>query len=151
MEAPQRCPQCDAVWTDGVTCEEHFHQFGYWELENPSVNYEVHHLMVLAYHLQHPNLYSPDGLTFSKKLLKEFLETDIHPFDMRKRISAGVDSGNRKFKIKATAESFGGYAHPVHWTMTASDVTARSEENYVASIKAWARSIYDALKASGNL
>jgi hypothetical protein len=35
--------------------------------------------------------------------------------------------------------------------MTAADVIAGGVENYRDTVRAWAKSIYDALKASGNL
>jgi len=151
MEAQQRCPECGTVWTNGVTCQDHFYQMGYWELENPTALYEVHHLMVLSYHLQHPSLYSPAGLSNAKGLLDEFLTTGITPSAMRQKIRGDVDSGIRKFKITATADSFGTYEHPVQWTMTAANVIAGGMANYCDNVRAWAQSIFDSLKASGNL
>lgn len=56
MDASQRCAECGAAWTNGQTCEDHFHQMLFWEAENPRAGAEVHHLMVLCYHLQHPSL-----------------------------------------------------------------------------------------------
>jgi hypothetical protein len=151
MDTQQHCSECNAVWTDGLTCQDHFHQMGYWEFENPSVIPEVHHLMVLSYHLQHPSLYSPAGLSDAKQLLTDFLIAGITPPAMRKKLGPSMDSGTRNYKIKATAESFGVYAHPVHWTMTTPDVIAQGVDAYVNSVKAWAQSIYDALKTSDNL
>lgn len=151
MDSPQRCLECGTLWTDGVTCQDHFYQMGYWELENPTALYEVHHLMVLSYHLQHPSLYSPTGLSNAKELLVDFLTTGITPSAMRQKIRGDVDSGVRKFKIKSTAESFGTYEYPVQWTMTAASVTTGGVDTYCDNVKAWAQSILESLKASGNL
>ena len=151
MSARPRCPECGAPWTDGNTCQEYLHQMGFWEMENPGVNYQVHHLMVLCYYLQHPSLYSPDGLSGAKGLLVDFLEWGISPQQTRVRDRDKLNSSNRKFKIKATPDSHGSYAHPVEWTMTAADVIARGEPNYVESVRAWAQSILQALKVSGDL
>ncbi|MEP7289389.1 MAG: DUF5946 family protein [Chloroflexota bacterium] len=147
----QRCHECSAIWTEDVTCENHFHQMGFWEMENLSLLGEVHHLMVLSYHLQHPSLYSPEGLRGAMTLLVDFVERGITPAEVRQRDRAIVDSGKRRFKIKGTAASHGAYEHPVHWTMTAADVTAKGVTHYCDNVRAWARSIYEALKASGNL
>ncbi len=151
MSTNQSCPECGAPWTDGSSCQDYFHQMGFWEIEHMSVNGVVHHLMVLCYHLQHPSLYAPDGLRHATGLLVDFVERGVSPQTVRIRDRDKVDSGRRKFKIKATADSHGAYAHPVVWTMTAADVIARGEPNYVASVRAWAQSVLDALKASGNL
>ncbi len=151
MESTLHCPECGAPWTDGVTCQEHFSQMGFWEMENPGVNYAVHHLMVLSYHLQHPSLYSPEGLSGARGLLVDFLEGGISPQQVRARNRDKLDSGRRKYKITGAPDSHGSYDHPVAWTMTAADVIARGESHYVESVNAWAHSILAALKTSENL
>lgn len=145
------CAECGAILLDGKSCEDRFHQMGVWEFENPSVIPEVHHLMVLCYHLQHPSLYSPEGLNGAKSLLVDFLERGITPADVRRRDRAKLDSGKRKFKIRGTESSHGAYEHPVQWSMTAVDVTASGADNYCANVKAWARSVLGDLRLSRNL
>lgn len=149
MAMEQKCPECGALWTDSLTCLDDFHQMLFWESEDNSL-WEVHHLMVLCYHLQHPSLYSPDGLTESMQLLVNFI-TGVTTQEIRRRNRDVLDSGNRKFKITARADSKGAYAHPVEWTMTAGDVVAGGMEQYVANVRVWAQSVYEALQASGNL
>jgi hypothetical protein len=78
------CPECGAPWQVGLTCADCFHQMLYWENENPLLG-AVHHLMVLAYHLQHPSLYSPEGLAYSLQLLADFLKHDLTPEQARKQ------------------------------------------------------------------
>ncbi len=146
-----RCAECGAILLDEKSCEDHFHQMGIWEFENPSVIPEVHHLMVLCYHLQHPSRYSPEGLRGAKSLLVDFLERGVTPSDVRRRDRSKLDSGNRKFKIRGTPSSYSAYEHPVQWNMTATDVTASGADNYSASVKKWARSVLDDLRLSGNL
>jgi hypothetical protein len=80
---------------------------------------EVHHLMVLCFHLQHPSLYSPEGLIYARPLLVEFVEQGISPTAVPKRIRAQVDSGNRRWKIKGPPTAFGDYGRAIPWTMTA--------------------------------
>jgi len=41
--------------------------------------------------------------------------------------------------------------HPVPWTIVAADVVAGGVGDYCDNVKAWARSVYEALSTSGNL
>jgi hypothetical protein len=150
MDMMEICPECGAAWRGGITCEQHFHQMLFWEAENPEYGI-VHHLMVLCYHLQHPSLYSPDGLDTAKRLLTDFLVRGLTPAEVRRDNRHAVDSGNRAWKIKGTPNSRGSYQHPIQWQMTAADVIASDADHYCESVKAWAWSIYETLQASANL
>jgi hypothetical protein len=150
METVERCPECGTVWTEGNTCQDHFNQMGVWEIENPEYHRQVHHLMVLCYYLQHPSLYSPEGLGFAKQLLVDFVERGVTPQQVRRRDRGRVDSSKRKFKINGTPERHGAYAHPVAWPMTAANVTGGGPDRYCDSVRAWAQSMLAALRASGN-
>lgn len=112
---------------------------------------DVHHLMVLSYHLQHPSLYSPQTLKDSVQMLIQFVEDGVTPQQMRKKIGKAVDSGVRKHKITGTPESHGEYVHPVTWTKTAADVTSGGVENFYANVRQWAASILAALRESGEV
>jgi hypothetical protein len=147
MDAPQRCPECNARWINAPTCEEHFHQMLFWEAENPALG-EVHHLAVLCYYLQHPSLYSPEGLNEARRLLAEFVEHGMSPAEVRKRNRVRLDSGKRDWKIKATATSHGSYDPPIPWTMTAADVVVGGAESYCDRVRQWAKLINEALKAT---
>lgn len=142
------CPECEAIWKENQTCQDDFYQMLHWEAEDPA-NGEVHHLMVLCYHMQHPRLYSPETLERGKAMLRDFLQ-GVTPQEMRQRMSAEVDSGKRKHKITGTPEAHGQYARPVAWTYRAADVVAAGIANYRQSVRAWSRAVYDALVASGN-
>jgi hypothetical protein len=115
----------------------------FWENENPAYGAEVHHLMVLSYHLQHPSLYSPEGLKVARQLLAEFLDSGATPAEVRQRNRARVDSSRRKWKIKGTAASHGSYDPPIRWTMTAADVIAGGVNNYCDNVRRWAQSIHE--------
>jgi hypothetical protein len=121
-----------------------------WESENPALA-AVHHLMVLCYHLQHPSLYSPEAVKYGKNLLIDFVERGVSPQETRKRHKGKVDSGKRKWKIEGTPESFGSYERPIHWTLTAVDVIADGPGPYCDKVHAWAQSVLQVLRASGNL
>lgn len=150
METTAVCPECGTSWRDGVTCQDHFHQMLYWESEDPARFGEVHHLMVLVYHLQHPSLYSPETLRGGMSMLESFLNGTT-PQQMRQQMRDKVDSGKRTWKVTGTPESHGAYEHPVQWTMTAADVIAAGRDNYCDSVRAWARAAYESLKAAGNM
>lgn len=151
MNSLNRCPECGANWSDGQTCTDHFHQLGYWELEDLAARGRVHHLMVLSYHLQHPSLYSPDGLREAMTLLLDFLECGMTTEQVRRRSHADMDSGTRAFSIKGSPEAHGTYRHPMAWTMRAGDVVAAGVDVYCASVEAWAWSVLDALRSADAL
>ena len=143
------CPECGAAWPSGQTCVDAFHTLGFWEMDGGLL--EVHHLMVLCYHLQHPSLYSPEGLAGAMRLLVEFVERGVSPQAVRQRVARALDSGVRRHKIKGTAGSHGAYAHPVTWSTTATDVVAAGIDHYNDTVRAWARSVLQSLQDSGNL
>ena len=149
METITTCPECGTVWENGLTCQDHFHQMLFWESENPALGV-VHHYLVLCYHLQHPSLYSPDGLRAGHELLVSFLNGATTQ-EMGKQNKDRVDSGKRSWKVTARPDSSGSYEHPIEWTMRAGDVVAGGTEQYIDNVKIWAQSIYDSLRASYNL
>ena len=121
-----------------------------WEMENPH-NMAVHHLMVLCYHLQHPHLYSPEGLSGAMQLLIDFVDRGLSPEKVRKYNRARVDSSTRTWKIKGTPAAHGVYDPPVQWKLTAAYVIKSGMDNYCASVRTWASSVYETLKTSGKI
>ncbi|HEY7356811.1 MAG TPA: DUF5946 family protein [Ktedonobacterales bacterium] len=150
METTNRCPACGASWRDDLTCQDYFYQALSWESEYPDKTQAAHHLLVLCYHLQHPHLYSPQGLAGAKQLLTAFVEEGITPAEARRRQRGVVASGRRAWKITSTPASHGAYAHPIHWPLTIADITSGDLDGYLARVQAWARSMLEALRASGN-
>src|ERR1051325_3172260 len=112
MDTPQACPACGADWSDGKTCEDHFHQMLFWENEFPEYTLEVHNFLVLNYYIQHPHLYSPEGLQGAIQILGDFLG-GMTPEQMRKKMRDEVDSSNRPWKVTGTPESHGSYPTPI--------------------------------------
>lgn len=139
-----RCPECGAPWLNDLTCRDHFHQMLYWENEDPARG-EVHHLMVLCYHLQHPSLYSAEGLAAGRRLLDDFVANGLTPQEVRRHQRERVASGNRAWSITARDGNRGAYELPVEWKITAADVVAAGAEQYCASVRAWATSIHQDL------
>lgn len=148
MMKSQTCPECGAIWQEGQTCQDYFYQMLAWEHEKPG-NWAVHHLTVLCYHLQHPSLYSPEGLRYGIGLLEDFVGRGLLPEQVRKQHRAAVDSSQRAWKITGRPDSYGAYDRPVHWTMTAANVIENGIDNYCDSVRAWARSMHESLKSAG--
>ena len=146
---PTTCPECGTQLKNSQTCLDHFHMMGFWELDHQL--YDVHHLMVLSYHLQHPITLSQEWIEGAKKQLIDFLEHGVTPQDMRKRIASDVDSGTRDYKIRATPDSTAQYTNPITWSMTAQDVVEAGMDQYYTSVEQWARSILKDLRQSENL
>lgn len=111
---------------------------------------EVHHLMVLCYHLQHPALFSPEGLANSVQLLVDFVEGGRTTEEARRQNRSALDSASRTWKIKGTPGSYGTYKLPMRWRVTTTDVAAGGRDNYVAGVKEWAHAIFEDLRESGN-
>ena len=117
----------------------------FWENEEPSRG-AVHHLMVLCYYLQHPRLYSTEGLAHGRHLLADFVERGLSPSDARQRNSARVDSGRREWAVTARPGNQGAYERPVAWTMTAADVVSGGADGYVENVQAWAVATHAAIR-----
>jgi len=148
MILDQTCPECGAVLSEVLTCQDYFHRMLFWEAEHPAYGAQVHHLMVLCFHLQHPSLYSPEGLDYARQLLVEFLEHGAIPEEVRRKHSLDGDSSRRKWKIKGAGDARGTYDHAMRWTMTAADVVAGGVDNYCYNVRHWAISIQDTLTAN---
>lgn len=144
MDFQPICPDCGAVLPSGTSCQELFDQMLFWEWEYPPLG-EVHHLMVLCFHLQHPHLYSPEGLAHARQLLDQFVVQGVFPAEVRQQKRAQVNSANRTWKITGTPTSFGAYEFPVTWTITAVDIIIGGPENYCERVRGWARSIQQVL------
>ncbi len=119
----------------------------FWESEDPTRG-EVHHLMVLCYHLQHPSLYSAEGLATARGLLADFIEHGLSPEEARKKNSGRVASGARDWSITARPGNQGAYDRPIRWTMTAADVVAAGAGDYVENVRTWARATHADLRRS---
>jgi hypothetical protein len=111
----------------------------------------VHHLAVLCYHLQHPSLYSPEGLAMGKELLLDFLEKAVAPAEARRRNRGQVASGKRNWKITGHPGAIDRYAHPITWALTAADVVADGHLQYVQNVRSWAAAMLTDLRQSDNL
>ena len=133
---------------DGRTCEDDFHTLLGWETQYPGYGV-VHHLLVLCYHLQHPSLYSPQGLTSAKGLLMDFLVKGKNTEQVRRENRSRLDSANRTWKVTGRERSHGSFARPVAWSMTIADIARAGPEVYIANMRDWAASILRLVREAG--
>jgi hypothetical protein len=127
-----------------MTCRDHFDQMLAWEFEDPVGAGAVHHLTVLCYYIQHPSLYSPEGLAQAKQILKAFVEDGVTPAEMRKRNRDRVDSGKRDWKVSGGQPASHGQTFV--WRLTIMDVAPFGLDGYTERVQQWARSIHETLK-----
>lgn len=146
MTTIAHCPDCGAAHANGVTCQDDFYQMLYWEAEVPARG-EVHHLMVLCYHLQHPGLYSPAGLQHALGLLDDFIVRGKSPAEVRHINRDKVASDQRAWKITARPDQHGAYDRAIAWTLTAADVIAGGPDRYCDTVRLWARSVHEAVNS----
>jgi hypothetical protein len=145
---PNICPYCGAVHPDATTCEDDFHQFLYWEqelMEAGNILMETHFLMVAAYHMQHPHIYSSEALAGIRTNVARYLAGDASLDELRSETRETARSDKRKTTVTAREGNHGAYATPVEWTMHAVDVVTAGKDQYVVSIRRWAESIITAL------
>lgn len=146
----ETCPVCGAALPESGACRDLFDQMLFWENEVPE-NRVVHHLLVLCYHIQHPHLYSPEGLAEGMQLLAGFVEEGWMTETVRRKNRDRLDSGARAFRIRGKPGAQGGFEAPVQWKMTAADVVAGGRAAYIVNVNMWAAETLTALRGSGNL
>lgn len=146
---PTICPSCGAIIPDGGACHDSFDQLLSWEWEYAL--YDLHHLLVSCYYLQHPHLYSREGLAGVVELLRRWVVAGEYVFDVRESIRATVSQGRREHPITARPDNIGAYPQAVTWTMTAADVVAGEPAHYYVNIRKWAQSVVESLQAIGLL
>ena len=150
MAAAPLCVECGAQLKGFATCQDDFHELLYWENEFPGYG-AVHHLLVLCYHLQHPGLYTPQGLEQALQLLVDFLENGLTPEEARRRSQDQVDSSRRTWKLTARPGWQAAYPHPVTWSRLTADIVRAGPDQYLTNVRDWAASILSDLRSSGNL
>ncbi|MFN2196096.1 MAG: DUF5946 family protein [Anaerolineales bacterium] len=147
---PAVCPACGGAQSNGISCEQHFHELLVWEHQQPDLGV-VHHLTVLCYHIQHPHHYSRAGLETAIQLLVDFVRHGANPAAVRQQKRAELQSGQRTWKITPTPGDVGVYANPQAWSLTIQTVAAVGPQAYIENVRRWAAAVLADLEAAGNL
>lgn len=143
------CEICKAAWVEGWTCEAAFHQMLVWEFADEQGAAAVHHLSILCYHLQHPQLYSPQGLRHAINLLLTF-DNGATPEQVRAETRPMLEKRTWSVRGSETA-GYGNYTHPVIWTQHAPQIVTGGPEGYAERVRNWSKSILESLRAAGEL
>lgn len=145
------CPECGAPLVGVTECREYLNEMIRWDFEDFNGVGKIHHLTVLSYNLQHPSVYSPEGLENAKRSLIEFMKDpeSYRKHGMIDRENLGSDK--RTWKITGSTENHGSYGTKPKWEILASDVIRGGIENYVENVKKWSRSVLGVLEDMGEI
>lgn len=79
------------------------------------------------------------------------MERVASPEEVRLQNRTRVSSNRRTWKIKGRPGAQGAHVRPVHWKITASDVTAGGVERYIENVRRWAEETMAALRESSEI
>lgn len=137
------CPECAAVLQEAETCRQHFEALLFLEYEiQETLAPEIHQLMVACYTLQH-NQYSDEARPMVIKMIEDVLERGVTAAETRRRNKNVVDSGKRKFHITGPSTP----APHIDWPITIHSIDANDGAAYAESVRRWAQSILDTVRA----
>lgn len=120
-----------------------------WDFEDPEGAGKVHHITVLCYHIQHPELYSREALKDAIASLADIVENGLTAQKLLAKNRIRFSPPNKPFMVKGTPENHGSYPVPVRFSTTACDITREGIAKYPASVSKWAHSIMRDLTSSG--
>lgn len=132
-----QCPECGAIQTETTTCQTAFDAFLILEFSDPEYG-AVHFLTVACFMLQHGR-YSDEGIKWMHRTLREYLEKDLTPTQLRQL--AAKDTGNQTRTWKVVRAKDAPPAPKVAWSMTIMDVANqyKDAESYRSLITTWGR------------
>jgi uncharacterized protein DUF5946 len=150
--AMNTCKVCGAILNKNLTCHDYLDLIAQWDFEDFLGAGRLHLLTVISYNLQHPAIYSREGLEFAKNTLKTILKSiDSSTKEQERALSKDLSSASREWKIMASQDSQAGYSKDIAWSMTAADVVANGPDGYTSRVKDWGLSVYNDLKSAGQI
>ena len=129
------CPECGAESTPEMNCETVFNDCLAHEFVDPDF-FEVHHLTVAAYMLQHSSRLSDLGWLATRQLLREFLIEKKSPSQIKKQNEKIVENGKRNWKI--TSSNGLALIDRRVWKKTIMNISLIDSAHYRDTIIAWA-------------
>ncbi len=131
------CPKCGAQLREGETCGDLFNLTQFKEAEVPAC-FQVHHLSVPSYMLQH-NVYSKEGWLAARGLLDQFINGGLMPESARRQNRQRMDDGHRLWRLTSGPKLEG--VGKIGWTLTVADIRLDTTNNYCGDIRAWAEAL----------
>ncbi len=142
-----KCSECGAGLPEGESCLDRFYTFLAAEWEHPEAA-EMHGLLVLAYHAQHPSLCQPWIRASHAETLREIYRKG-RPWrevlswpSSRSRRQRAVDQLKERLADAPGSLAFG---HPIAGEMTVGDLPAPGSpfypSGYPSQVEAWAASV----------
>ncbi|MGA9190946.1 MAG: DUF5946 family protein [Anaerolineales bacterium] len=131
------CPRCGAQLPDTESCQNRFDLTQTKELGAPEF-YQVHHLSVPCYMLQH-NTYSAEGWLAVRELLKQFVFQGLSAEEARRQNREMMDTGHRTWSLRKGPKLQD--VDKIRWHLTVADVRQDSAEHYCADVRRWAISV----------
>lgn len=146
------CEACGAPLEPGRTCLDYLRQLQARDFTDFNGAGRLHLLGAMTYNLQHPALYSREGLDAIKQVVKAIIESDdAYTKEHERDLSRQLASESRQWTMHATPTNQASYTTPMQWSMTIADVLADGPDDYTERVKAWGQSVYDVLVRSGEL
>ncbi len=135
VEPANVCKDCKRVLENFVPCAELYHHFLGKEVSDPDF-WQVHHLTVLTYSIQHPTFLTKNGRLEMQKMLKRFIVDGLSPQQARQQFRPFVSNQNRTWKI--TTENVDAPSPTTQWHMTIGQIRVDNSEHYCEDIRKWA-------------
>jgi hypothetical protein len=131
------CPECGAIQTEAMTCQTAFDTFLILEFSDPAYG-AVHFLTVGCFMLQHGR-YSDEGIKWMYGTLREYLEKELTPTQLRQLAAKDTSSQTRTWKVVRAKDA--PPAPKIAWSMTIMDVATQytDADSYRALITEWGR------------
>jgi uncharacterized protein DUF5946 len=143
-----RCAQCGASQSDGITCRDCFDMMLAFENENPPAFGAVHHLTVACYFLQHPAGYADAALNLWHQAVADGLDGRATTQELQRRAGRAFAGSVRVRDATAVPRPW----WPKSWPRTVRDVLMPGETidapTYVQRAAVWAESVRTTLDAA---
>lgn len=138
------CPECGAILSEGVTCQDLFDSFLVLEFSDPGYG-EVHMLTVACYMIQHGR-YSDEGLAWIESKLRAYLEEGVGVAEIRRRAAQETGQSKRTWRVARPPDA--PPRRKIAWSMTIADVATqyRDARSYCELVRQWARATLREIK-----
>ncbi len=147
MDEPNRCPECGADLQPGQSCDELFARVLGWEHRGAPETYACHHLLVMAWELQHPSRFTEPALEWVRTSLRRSLRDGVTAQRLLSESRDAFQQTRRTWKVTRHG------VQPVlrRWPRTIADVVAEGPGALPESIRRMADATLEALESAGEV